>query len=153
MSSAQGRGGEGISSGGELLASKWCEIELSSSPVSWNATSELLVVGAGEWFRRMRSRNLTQASSGRKRHCPHRCELAGRRTQQGWELVPYSLTSGLQLLPTAPQPSASAPSPMEWLKDAGSKGSYQKDHCPSTHWTRVQSPGQPQRAYWVPKIG
>lgn len=73
MSSAQGRGGEGISSGGELLDSKWGEIELSSSPVSWNATSERLVVGAGEWFRRVRSRNLTQASSGRKRHCPHRC--------------------------------------------------------------------------------
>lgn len=75
MSSAQGRGDEGISRGGELLASKWGEIKSSALPhVSWNAPLQgLLVVGSGGVVQRVRSRNLTQASLGRKRHCPHRC--------------------------------------------------------------------------------
>lgn len=48
MSSAQGRGGEGISRGGELLASKWGEIKSSALPhVSWNA--HFRAVGGGEW--------------------------------------------------------------------------------------------------------
>lgn len=38
MSGAQGCGDEGISRGGELLASKWGEIKSSALPhVSWNA--------------------------------------------------------------------------------------------------------------------
>ena len=48
VSSAQGRGGEGISRGGELLASKWGEIKSSALPhVSWNA--HFRAVGGGEW--------------------------------------------------------------------------------------------------------
>ena len=48
MSGAQGRGGEGISRGGEPLALKWGEIKSSAlTHVSWNA--HFRAVGGGEW--------------------------------------------------------------------------------------------------------
>lgn len=48
VSGAQGRGGAGISRGGEPLALKWGEIKSSAlTHVSWNA--HFRAVGDGEW--------------------------------------------------------------------------------------------------------